>query len=479
MFITSDMSGLSNIHVATSFTLMEEHPEVQIHYATFPKLQKVLERTSASAKAANPAAKPIKFHKIGGRPFMEAFMDRVENNLTELPGVWGMQKKLTDLSRAMFPYSNVEQWDIHDQLIKMVDEIDPAVIIIDSVFRGALEVVENKKDRRFITMSPNALLDLVADKQGLLNYFWKYPSPSSGYPYPIPRHLIPANIYIHLRYLLEVMKTATIQKFKAYLAGEVFSDIIIFGYPAGYPVLSATLPEANFPMDVIPEEVIFCGPVIRESAAAADQDGALYKWIKDSKRKTVVVNLGTLYVHDFIKTQVLAETMAQILAVTDEFQFLWKVQKGSGFDENNDLEELAAVKEHMMKGTVRVQTWFDIDTVTILQMESVVLFVNHAGGNSYHEGVYAGIPQVSLPLWYDCYNLASLAQYVGVGIWADEDAAPDWHPEALKRDFLRALVGDESVALRKRAAELGEKARAYGGRHKAAAFVASVAAQGE
>jgi UDP:flavonoid glycosyltransferase YjiC (YdhE family) len=91
----------------------------------------------------------------------------------------------------------------------------------------------------------------------------------------------------------------------------------------------------------------------------------------------------------------------------------------------------------------------------------------------------AGIPQLSLPMWFDCYNLAGLAQYVGVGIWGGEETAPHWHTQALKRDFMRALVGDESVALRKRAAELGEKARAYGGRRKAADFVATVAGLGE
>jgi hypothetical protein len=175
LFITSDMSGLSNVHVATSFTLMEEHPEVEVHYATFPKLQKVIERTSAEGLAANRAAKPIKFHAVRGKAFMQNFVDRV-GNLTELRGIHGMQKKLRDISKAMFPYTNEEYTDIYAHLVEIVDEVDPAVIVIDAVFRGSLDLVQNVKSRRYITMSPNALLDLVADKQGLLNYFWKYPS---------------------------------------------------------------------------------------------------------------------------------------------------------------------------------------------------------------------------------------------------------------------------------------------------------------
>lgn len=88
----------------------------------------------------------------------------------------------------------------------------------------------------------------------------------------------------------------------------------------------------------------------------------------------------------------------------------------------------------------------------------------------------AGIPQVILPLWFDCYNFASTAEYLGVGIWPGRDTAPAWHSQTISAGIVRALVGDGSAALKEKSRALGEKARSYGGRNAAAREVARLAA---
>ncbi|KAH7305471.1 hypothetical protein B0I35DRAFT_443845 [Stachybotrys elegans] len=477
LFLTTDLRGLANVHIATSFTLLENYPSIEVHFASFSTLQNEIESTSSSAMVRSPSASAIQWHGVSGRSCKEAFLIRVSDNLTEFAGVRGMRKKESDLAAGMYPYSNDEHWAIYKQLYDIVEEVDPSLVVMDQLFRPALDLAINV-NRRYMTISPNSLLDLIPNKQPWGKMFWKYPGPASGYPYPVPWYLIPANLYISVRIMVSVLSTALAAQIDAFLRSETVSKVPPFGYLEEYPVLSATLPEANFPMDVIPEGLTFCGPVILERAAAVDQDVELVQWLKHAGRKTVVINLGTIYQHDPYRARVMAEALAEVLAVTDEFQFLWKLPKNSGFDEGKELNELAPVKEHLKKGTVRIQTWLEIDTVTLLQMDSVVLFVNHGGGNSYHEGVLAGVPQLFLPLWFDCYNYASLGEYLGIGIWAGSATAPHWHTKPMVKDFLRALVGEESLALRKRATELGFKAKAYGGRQKAAKEVARGAGLG-
>lgn len=85
------------------------------------------------------------------------------------------------------------------------------------------------------------------------------------------------------------------------------------------------------------------------------------------------------------------------------------------------------------------------------------------------------MPQVVLPIWFDLYNYASTAEYLGIGIWPTKETAPDWEAEALGQAFLTAL---SSEAMRRKAEELGEVASRYEGRHMAAREVAARAEKG-
>lgn len=91
----------------------------------------------------------------------------------------------------------------------------------------------------------------------------------------------------------------------------------------------------------------------------------------------------------------------------------------------------------------------------------------------------AGIPQVVIPMWLDCYTYAQLAEDVGVGIYATRDTAPTWTMESL-RDSLRRVVDgrEESVRLAEKAKAIGEIARRDPGRYVAAREIARLAGSG-
>lgn len=72
-----------------------------------------------------------------------------------------------------------------------------------------------------------------------------------------------------------------------------------------------------------------------------------------------------------------------------------------------------------------------------------------------------------------------MAEYGGFGVWGSKASAPDWTVEGLTASFLKVLDGGkEGAAMKERARELGEQARASPGRDTAAQIVAGCAGSG-
>ena len=82
-------------------------------------------------------------------------------------------------------------------------------------------------------------------------------------------------------------------------------------------------------------------------------------------------------------------------------------------------------------------------------------------------------------MWYDLYDFATWAEYHGLGVWGCRDTSPDWTVEGLTDALLRVLDdGEAGIAMREKAARLGEEARANPGREAAARLVAELAGSG-
>lgn len=83
-----------------------------------------------------------------------------------------------------------------------------------------------------------------------------------------------------------------------------------------------------------------------------------------------------------------------------------------------------------------------------------------------------------LPMWLDLYNFATLAEYLGVGIWPTKSTAPRWDPEDLAEGLLAALSGDKAESMKEKAKALGDEAKKYGGRNCAAKEISRLAKLG-
>jgi UDP:flavonoid glycosyltransferase YjiC (YdhE family) len=87
-----------------------------------------------------------------------------------------------------------------------------------------------------------------------------------------------------------------------------------------------------------------------------------------------------------------------------------------------------------------------------------------------------GIPQMVLPMWADLYENAVRAEFLGIGVWGNKKAAPNWAAEELGEAFLRVLGdGEEAVKIRKKAHDLGRVFQKDPGRVRAAREIAKLA----
>ena len=205
-------------------------------------------------------------------------------------------------------------------------------------------------------------------------------SMSSGYPYPVPLHLIPANVYINIRLIYSFLNISILTKKKASLKangiakpGDVFTV-----YRKDYLWLSQSSMESDFPLSVIPANVIPCGPIFLSSAPAALQDPELAAWL--DKSPTVLINLGSLVDYDETLATEMAKAVKMLLMET-EVQVLWKFKKrnifGDGF--------LANLANEIKDGRLRLEGWIKPDPAALLETRNIVLAVHHGGANCYHE----------------------------------------------------------------------------------------------
>lgn len=57
----------------------------------------------------------------------------------------------------------------------------------------------------------------------------------------------------------------------------------------------------------------------------------------------------------------------------------------------------------------------------------------------------AGIPQVLLPAWTDCYDFANRVELLGIGRWGNKKVKPRWTEDELSEAILATLFGPESL----------------------------------
>lgn len=305
----------------------------------------------------------------------------------------------------------------------------------------------------------------------------------------MPWYLIPSNIYRNLRLTYSVLVGATISSKRAYLKENGIANPLDFStvYHKDYLWLTQSSEEIDYPFDVIPENVVQCGPIFLSTAPASEQDPELSEWLKNSP--TVLINLGSTANYDLNTATEMAKAI-RILLDNTNVQVLWKFNKRHPFTD----EFLAIISPDLESGRVRMSKWINVDPAALLETGNIIASVHHGGANCFHEAIGTGIPHVVLPMWADLYDFAVRAEYLGVGVWGSRKAAPyvsvlslvilvqrflileQWKADELSAAFLQ-VVGDseEAISMRKKARELSLPYKAKPGRITAAHELAKLA----
>lgn len=85
-----------------------------------------------------------------------------------------------------------------------------------------------------------------------------------------------------------------------------------------------------------------------------------------------------------------------------------------------------------------------------------------------HDDSSAGVPQVLLPPWADCYDFANRAELLGIGVWGNKLSRPRWKREELASALVNVILGPDAEKIRIRAAELAGRYPENTGRDTAA-----------
>ncbi|KAK1775966.1 hypothetical protein QBC45DRAFT_453586 [Copromyces sp. CBS 386.78] len=360
--------------------------------------------------------------------------------------------------------------------------VDPAFSPALTALRYLNRSNRSPNSFKFIILSPNTIKDFAMPFQPHAQALWKYPCIGKAYPFPVPLLYIPWNIYlisfsiivaafldINRRSIQQYLTLQTDEKTKV----TTLNDLSLRPDKMRVKFLVANFPKIEFPLKFIPKRIIPCGPMIRPSKAVEAADPELAEWLKQGG-KTVYINLGTHVLFDEAGQREMAREIKMLLDVAEGtvwrdterrskgLKVLWKVpgfvkqvdvesvkvggeDGGSeGIGEGNGGSGHAAGRENghrhgdgqqhhdrsesliysilgpdIESGTVRIVDWFQAEPTAILQSGDLVCAVHHGGANSFLETVCAGIPQVILPPWMDCYDFARRVEILGIGRWGN------------------------------------------------------------
>ncbi|SPJ72279.1 uncharacterized protein FTOL_02007 [Fusarium torulosum] len=90
------------------------------------------------------------------------------------------------------------------------------------------------------------------------------------------------------------------------------------------------------------------------------------------------------------------------------------------------------------------------------------------GVYSFYTMLSAGVPQVLLPAWTDCYDFANRVELLGIGRWGNKEAKPRWRQDELAEALQEVVSGTESMQKLKTSKQVASRHPKWEGRQKAA-----------
>lgn len=177
LFFANKEHGIANVLVASASALLENFPDIDVHYASFPGVGSRLEKTSLASQVKTPGAGSINFHELQGPSYTKAvtLTGKSMDNVIHPPGFAGIGQFVSDMQIWISPWSAEDHLGLYEELSAIIDEVDPAVIVLDTLFRPAIDITRGR-NRQHVFVTPNTLVDNFLGDQPYGSMFWKYPA---------------------------------------------------------------------------------------------------------------------------------------------------------------------------------------------------------------------------------------------------------------------------------------------------------------
>ncbi|XMA17233.1 hypothetical protein WAI453_010024 [Rhynchosporium graminicola] len=478
LFFTSSEYGQANVVLAVASELLNMQ-KYEIHIASFSPLRR---RVDELNKLTPRDGLRSVFHSIACPAALDALVAKNEFIGPYSPGVRGAIKTYKVTLPAMAStWTEAEYMSSYQRCLDIINSVDPNIIVVDPLMSQGLEAC-NTLSRKRVVLSPNTFLELLRKEQPIYSQLFKIPTVASGFSFPVPLHLIPANIYLKLALLWSIITSPKIKALMRYRKSNQLPSLppVFNLWQKENHYLVPSVPETDYPCHV-PPNVTSCGPILLPVEPVFSQDPELLIWLKRSP--TVLINLGSHIRMDETMARDFTSGLKIFLDKKPNVQVLWKRKTSGGVAvTSNPKSSKGNAKTHVRKekeyldslsseiatGRVRIVEWLSVDPSAILGTGLVACSVHHGGSNSFHEALHAGVPQIVLPCWLDTLDFANKVEWLGIGVYGSKLSAPSVEAWELSRAFLKVLGdGEEASQMALRAKELAEISGSYGGRKRA------------
>ncbi|KAF9779593.1 hypothetical protein BJ322DRAFT_1167873 [Thelephora terrestris] len=305
----------------------------------------------------------------------------------------------------------------------IINAVDPNIVVVDSFFGAGCEACWS--------LSKSAALHLVLRASGI----------GSGIPFPIPWSYVLKNVTILLAFMWRVLTDPDVKELTNYRHEHGLPGRLPL--PGDFSIIRSVhafcfgLPELDLPLILPPNFGLY--RLVTLNSIQLPRGDELSEWLDRGRTIVIAFRAGT-------------SPMDQVL---------WKVRNMVKFQHILD-EEL---ENERVKERFRIVEWINVDPGEVIRNENVVACVHHGGASSYFETARAGIPQIILAQWFDLYDMAVRAEYVGIGIY-------DMSSELRSLDY---SPSEEAGKFAREAREIGELCRAAPGKKGVAAKILELA----
>ncbi|MFD2767236.1 glycosyltransferase [Micromonospora eburnea] len=282
--------------------------------------------------------------------------------------------------------------------LAVLDQVRPALAVIDLCTPWAIDAAMTRRIPYVLTV-PVPVSGVYSERLP-----WSYPTPFSGLPAAMTTTQRIANVLFRIGTRGVLLRPGTLLPMVAAARRRKAAGV---RNPAALPsryadAAAAVLVTSIFGLEVpfpVDDRVRMVGPIVRSEEDGIPAGSELGAWLA-AHPSVVYVGLGTIA---RVSQRQVAGVLELAARLGPEHHVLWKLPR--------DQQRLLPAE---LPPNLRVESWVP-SQLGVLAHPSVRVFVNHGGGNAVHEALAFGKPQVVMPFWMDCHDLAARVTEAGAG----------------------------------------------------------------